>query len=52
MKHDSIMGYVIKALENLGKEKKEITKIIEEIFKLQETMNENEARSIYYDFPE
>ncbi len=52
MKRDEMLGYFIQALRNYGLDRKEIEKIIEDIMSLEDNIKDNEARSIFYDFPE
>lgn len=52
MERDAILGYIIKSLEKNNKTKKEIEKILETFYILEEEIDENEARSIFYEFPE
>lgn len=50
MKHDVLMGIIIKALKNKNYTHKEIEDIIEEKQKIEEKISEKEANSIYYGF--
>lgn len=52
MKRDAMLGYFIKALENKNYKRNEIEKIIEEVFILEENLEENKARAIFYEYPE
>ena len=52
MERDTMLGYVIKALKNNGMTKEDISKILSEIFNLEDEIPENEARSYFYDFSE
>lgn len=47
-----MLGYFIQALRNCKINQQEIEKILSEVFKLENDIGENEAKSIFYDFPE
>lgn len=48
MTNDSVRGYVILAMKNLGYEKEKIEEVIDELHYIFDTVSEEEAEQFYY----